>query len=440
MKILLIDVNCKSGSTGKIVYDLYTRSNAKGDETAICYGRGKKIREKNIFKFGLDLETIFHAFLTRITGYTGCFSYFSTRRLIKFIKKFRPDVVHMHELHAYFVNIPKLLNFLKKQDIRIVQTLHCAFAYTGKCGHHLECENWKNQCGNCPRLRRYVSTLFFDHTRRMFLAKKKAYTGFNDMTIVCPSEWLAGNAKMSFLKQYPVKVIRNGIDTSVFYPRDTSALRKRLGIKANEKIVLAVAPDLMKKEKGGEWVLKLSNIMKDSKVKFVMVGVDNVDFDCPNNVLVIKRTNNQDELATLYSLADVFVICSEMENFPTTCLEAQCCGTPICGFDVGGTMETTVSKQKRFVRYGDLDALHKLVTTILDSEIDKKYLAQAAIQMKQWPKITITSILLVAIKTEGNGLYYSLKYKTIKFRCVSARTIGKTAQKKYESSFNKRKL
>ena len=231
MRVLLIDVNCKSGSTGKIAYDLYRHVNDNGGEAAVCYGRGKKINEKNIYKFGLDWETYLHAFLTRITGFTGCFSYFSTKRLIRFIKKFKPVVVHIHELHAYFVNITQLLNFLKKQNIKVIHTLHCAFSYTGKCGHHLECEKWKESCGHCPHLKDYVSTICFDRTKHMIQEKKKAFTGFKDMTIVCPSQWLADFAKQSFLGQYPIKVINNGIDTDVFYPRESKDLRTKLGLK-----------------------------------------------------------------------------------------------------------------------------------------------------------------------------------------------------------------
>lgn len=379
MRVLLIDVNCKTGSTGKIVYDLYTQLNDNGDEAAVCYGRGKKIKEKNIFKFGIDLETYFHAFMTRLTGYTGCFSFFSTQRLIRYIKKFKPDVVHIHELHAYFVNVVKLLNFLKKQNIKVIHTLHCNFSYTGKCGYHLECDKWKEECGKCPRLKEYVSTSFFDHTKKMFLAKKKAFAGFNNLTIVCPSKWLASYAELSFLKQYPIKVVPNGINTEIFYYKDSSELRKKLDIADDEKIVLAVAPDLMSTIKGGEWVIKLASMMESERVKFIMVGVDNREFQHPSNVIVFNRTSNQDELASFYSLANLFLICSQKENFPTTCLEAQCCGTPVCGFDVGGTKETSIFENNRFVNYGDLDALKESVTKMLNETVNKKALSDRAI-------------------------------------------------------------
>lgn len=378
MKILLIDVNCKNSSTGKIVYDLYGQLMSNGHEAAICYGRGPKINERNIFKFGIDLETYFHALLTRITGYTGCFSYFSTKRLIRFIKKFKPDVVHIHELHAYFININALLNYLKKQNIKVVHTLHCAFSYTGKCGHHLDCNKWKTVCNNCPKIKEYVSTVFFDQTKKMFLKKKRAFTGFNDMTIVCPSNWLASFARESFLGQYPIKVINNGINTTIFYPRDTKNKRKELSILLDEKVVVSVAPNLMSNSKGGAFVLEIAKKARDLRWKFILVGVNESKINVPENVILLPKISNQNELAELYSLADAFVICSKMENLPTTCLEAQCCGTPVCGFDVGGTKETSVLEGDFFVEYGNLEKLFQVLNMLIISKTSKSEISALA--------------------------------------------------------------
>lgn len=381
MKVLLIDVNCKSGSTGKIVYDLYTQLTANGDEAAICYGRGKKIKENNIYKFGLDWETYLHAFLTRLTGYTGCFSYFSTKRLIRYIKTFKPDVVHIHELHAYFINVVQLLSFLKKQNIKVVHTLHCSFSYTGKCGYHFDCQKWKTGCGKCPRIKEYVSTLCFDHTKHMLLKKKRAFGGFKDMTIVCPSKWLANSVKESFLNNYRIETIPNGINTDVFHYNDAEKLRKKLSISDDKKVVLAVAPHIMSPIKGGASVMKLAKMMIEENVTFIMVGADDCSIEHPSNVILLGKTNDQNELAEYYSMADVFTICSEKENFPTTCLEAQCCGTPICGFDVGGTKETSVFDFNAFVKFGDLDSLRKAILAVIMNNADKETNSRRAISV-----------------------------------------------------------
>ncbi|RHO57307.1 glycosyltransferase [Eubacterium sp. AM05-23] len=357
MRVLQIDVNCKSGSTGKIAYDLHTQLIKDGHISAVCYGRGEKINEPNIYKFGYDLETKIHAGLTRMTGLTGCYSYFSTKRLLKFMRAFRPDVVHIHELHAYFVNLKPVIRYLKEKKIKTIWTFHCEFMYTGKCGYAYECENWKTECGKCPHLKDYPKSFFFDFTKKMFRDKKNLLSDFENLTIITPSQWLADRAKQSFLGDKGIQVIHNGVDTeNVFYPRNFEHLKKRHHL-TDEKIILAVAPDLMSERKGGRYVVELAEMMKGENVKFILIGVEDLSEKFPDNVIALGRTDNQIELAEYYSMADVFVICSERENFPTTCVEAICCGTPVCGFDVGGTKETTPVNFGLFVNYGDLNNL-----------------------------------------------------------------------------------
>ena len=351
MRVLQIDVNCKSGSTGKIAYDLHTQLIKDGHTSAVCYGRGEKIDEPNIYKFGYDLETKIHAALTRVTGLTGCYSYFSTKRLLRFMRAFKPDVVHIHELHAYFVNLKPVIRYLKEKKIKTIWTFHCEFMYTGKCGYAYECENWKTECGKCPHLKDYPKSFFFDFTKRMFRDKKNLMTDFESLTIITPSQWLADRVKQSFLGNKNIHVIHNGVDTeNVFYPRNFEHLKKRHHL-TDEKIILAVAPDLMSDRKGGKYVVELAKMMKDENVKFILIGVEDLSKKFPDNVIALCRTDNQVELAEYYSMADVFVICSERENFPTTCVEALCCGTSICGFDIGGTKETAPKELGSFVKY-----------------------------------------------------------------------------------------
>lgn len=378
LRILFIDVNCKQSSTGKIVYDLYTECRKKNFEAAICYGRGKRSNEPNIFKFGFDIETYFHAMMTRLTGITGCFSYFSTRRLLRLLERFKPDVVHIHELHAYFVNIKPVINYLKRHNINTIWTFHCEFMYTGKCGYSYECEKWESECKKCPHVKDYPASLYFDCTRKMFNEKKVMFEGFNNLIITTPSKWLADRVKKSFLKDKEIIVIHNGIDTeSIFYPRGFDHLKKKHNI-TNEKIVLAVAPDIMSDRKGGRFVIELAKKMKNENVKFVAIGVTNIEEKFADNVIALNRTENQQELAEYYSMADVFVICSCIENFPTTCLEALACGTPVCGFDVGGTKETAPAGYGLFVSFGDIGQLEKALRSLLDGSIKIKSIEECA--------------------------------------------------------------
>lgn len=365
MRILYIDVNCKNSSTGKIVYDLYTQARMDGHEAAVCYGRGPVIKEENIYKFGMDWETCIHAALTRITGWTGRFSPLSTRRLLKFMDEFQPDVIHLHEPHAYFMNLEPLFRYISEKKIPLVYTLHCEFAYTGKCGHAYACERWKTGCGNCPRLREYPKTLWFDHTAAMLREKEELLAAISKLIIATPSKWLADRASQSILKDRDIRIVHNGIDVqNVFHPRDYDYLREKHGLHG-ERIVLAVAPKLMSDSKGGRWVLKLAEKMSGENVKFILIGVDDLSEQFPSNVIALGRTSNQRQLAEYYSLADCFVICSERENFPTTCLEAFCCGTPVVGFATGGTAETVPAPYGRFCDFGNVDHLAELVRSTL---------------------------------------------------------------------------
>lgn len=271
-RVLLIDINCKNSSTGKIVYDLYQSIRADGRQAAVCYGRGPCVEGENIYKFGLDIETKVHAGLARITGYNGCFSPLSTQRLIDYIDEYNPDIIHIHELHAYFVNIKPLISHIKKKGIPVIWTFHCEYMYTGKCGYAYECMNFQKECGNCPAVREYPKSLFFDKTKQMLRMKKELLSEWN-FTIVTPSQWLADRVKSSFLKEKRIRVIHNGIDTDVFKPMDTSGLREKLGIAKDSKVVLAVAPDIMSERKGGKWVIELATLMEKEKIQFILIGV-----------------------------------------------------------------------------------------------------------------------------------------------------------------------
>ena len=381
MRILYINVICKHGSTGKITYDLYTQCKDDGHEAVVCYGRGPKLKEPDVYKFGLDWETNVHALLTRLTGVNGCWSFFSTRRLLKFMDAFKPDVVHLHEPHAYFVNLQPLYDYFAKRNIPLVYTFHCEYAYTGKCGYAYDCERWKTGCGNCPQVREYPASFFFDFTKQMFRRKQAQWENLKKVVITTPSGWLADRVRCSFLKDRDIRVVYNGVDTkNVFYRRDTKALREEHGL-TDEKIVLTVAPKLMGERKGGRWVVQLARQMKDENIKFIMVGIEDMSQKFPDNVIPIARTANQHKLAEYYSMADCFVICSDKETFSMTCAESLCCGTPIAGFCSGAPETVFLQPHAVFGTYGDLDELEKNVKLQLNAAFDREKLAKEMQQL-----------------------------------------------------------
>jgi len=369
MKILYIDVNCKNSSTGNIVYNLYKCCINNGIESRVCFGRGYKVKEKNIYKFGLDLETVCHAILTRISGYTGCYSFFSTIKLIKYIKKFNPDIVHIHELHAYFVNVKQLLMFLKKNGIPTVFTNHCEFLYTGKCGHSKFCDKYSKQCGNCPLLKEYPKSIFFDRTRHMLETKKRIFNEWDNISIVSPSLWLDSKINKSFLKDKKRYIIGNSIDTTIFNYKDIAKSSKN-------KIILSVGPDIMSDNKGGKRVLEIAKLLPE--FTFILIGDTRHTITDLNNVKIYPPILNKETLIKFYSNADCFLILSELETFPTTCIEAQCCGTKVIGYDVGGVKETILNNHGFVVRKLDKDSLVKGLKQILNSDYDKKIVSANA--------------------------------------------------------------
>jgi len=362
MRVMQIDVNYKYSSTGKIVSDLNQQLIAHGHQSFVCYGRGEKLVEPNVYKFGIDLETNIHALLTRITGLTGIYSPFSTARLIKQIKKFKPDVIHIHELHAYFVNHARLMKFIKKNKIPTVWTFHCEYMYTGKCGHAHDCTKFMTECHHCPQKKEYPKSLVFDFTRHMFRVKKSLFENFNPLTIVTPSNWLKERVEMSFLKEYPVEVIHNGIETDTLYlPKDANHLKIKHQLSDDTLIILSIAPSIMSPQKGGKLIFKLAEKLSDFNVHFIMIGADSMDMEIPKNVTLLGKIYDQQLISEYYNLADLFLIFSQKENFPTTAIESLSCGTPLLAFDTGGTKETASNGFGTFIQYGDLKKAEEMI-------------------------------------------------------------------------------
>ncbi|MDR0606675.1 MAG: glycosyltransferase [Bacteroidales bacterium] len=373
MKVLLINSVCKTGSTGKIVYDLYTELNKNDHEAAICYGRGQKVKEHNIYKFSSNWEVYLHVLLTKITGLTGCYSYFATRKLIKFIEKFQPDVIHLHSIIGYFVNDVFLLKYLKNSGVKIICTLHSEEFYTGKCGYTYECNKWLKECGNCPQRKVYPESLFFDFTNLMFCRKKKVMSNFNNIILTTPSKWLVDRVKLSFLKNKNIKIIHNGIDLTDFHIYNANELRKNLKIYESEKILLHVTPyNLLNERKGGKYIIELARKLEGKNIKIVVVGEKTDIDDLPENIIQVGKVYDKCLLAKYYSMADLMVITSKKETFSMVCAESLACGIPVIGFEAGAPSEVAPNGYGVFVKYGDVELLRKKILDYFSGSIKLK--------------------------------------------------------------------
>ena len=363
----------KTGSTGKITADLHNALKKKGIESVVCYGRGPKINEPNVYKTCSEVYSKFNNLISRFTGimYGGCF--FSTKRLINIIKKEKPDIVHLQCINGYFVNIYRLVNWLKKNNIKTVLTLHAEFMFTANCGHSFDCEGWKTGCGKCPKFKAETKSLLFDGTARSFKKMQKAFAGFKkeNLIIVSVSPWLMERAKQSPIlagKQHTV--VMNGLDTSVFYPREVGKLKLGLGID-DEKIIFHATPvfsDNPEHIKGGCYIIKLAEMLKGKNVKIIVAGSYPENLKVPDNILLLGKVSDQNRLAELYSVADITVIASKRETFSMVCAESLCCGTPVAGFKAGGPETISLPEYTEFADYGNIEMLYHIVLNQLKTE------------------------------------------------------------------------
>jgi putative colanic acid biosynthesis glycosyltransferase len=366
MKIAQIDVNYLHSSTGKIVGDLTTGLISRGHSAIAYFGRGSDPGIQSAHRVSTNTEVLLHAFATRFTGMTGSYSPIATRRLIRHLSNFNPDIVHLHDLHGYFINIGELVEYLKSNLTPTVWTFHCEFMYTGKCGYALDCEKWKTHCNDCPQLRCYPKSWFFDFTSQMFEQKRKIFEGFDHLHLIAPSTWLADRMQRSpLVGDKPITVIPNGFDIGIFHPKETHTLRKKLNLN-DESIVVAVGSNLFSEIKGGKWVLELATL--NPEIIFIMIGVTIAPTSLPANVRTIEPIHDQSLLAQYYSLGDVLLLTSAKETFSMVTAESLACGTPVIGFDSGAPKEVAPPGYGVFVPYGKIDELSSLLKSVISGK------------------------------------------------------------------------
>ncbi|MCL0061597.1 glycosyltransferase family 4 protein [Thermodesulfovibrionales bacterium] len=374
MKILTINTEFFRGGAALVARTLHNALNESSRFSSyFAYGRGPKVNKEKVFKFVWQLEVYFHAFLTRITGLQGYGSWFSTKRFQKFILKENFDLIHLHNFHGYYLDL-SFIKFLGKLNIPIIWTLHDGWPITGRCAYFFECNHWKIGCGNCSNLSWYPKT-YFDSSAFMWKRKKEYFTSEWNPIIVCPSQWLAEQIKKSYLNKYQTKVIPNGVNTEIFRPKDKINNKKELGISSGKKIILTIAADLKDERKGIKYFF---NSLKklDTKNYLVLTVGKKIDklTNFPFEIRQFGYISNQNFLADIYNIADIFCITSLDENFPITVLESMACGTPVVGFKTGGIIEQVTDNCGILVEPKNTEQLAEAMEKILkDEERRKKF-------------------------------------------------------------------
>jgi glycosyltransferase involved in cell wall biosynthesis len=369
MNVLQLNTFFNRGGAAQIARTIHKSLNKeKKYNSFFTYGRGDFITSEKVYKFSYKPEIYLHGLITRLTGYEGIGSYFSTKRLIKYIEINDIDLVHMNNIHGYYLDLG-FINYLKKNNYPVVWTLHDAWPFTGSCAYYFDCRKWQSGCGNCPHLKTYPEN-YIDQSKNMWIKKKKLFSLGWQPVIVNPSKWLADKVKKSFLKDHKIKVINNGININIFKPRDNTTIRKKLGISSEKKVILFVAADLGDERKGAKYFFEALSYLKNEDYMVVTIGkkykkqFKNIDIDIKQLGYIYEKV----KLSEIYSMSDLFCITSLDDNFPTTVLESLASGTPVVGFNVGGIPEQISGDCGIVVESRKSKELSKKVKLFLENE------------------------------------------------------------------------
>jgi glycosyltransferase involved in cell wall biosynthesis len=356
-KLLQISVVNNTGSVGRIMEEIGALAIANGWESYIAWGRRSGPSKSKLIRIGSAFSIYTHGLKTRLFDRHGFGSRYATQNLVRKIRRIKPDVMHLHVIHGYYLNIKALFRFLSEQRIPVVWTFHDCWAMTGHCVHFedIGCRKWQTQCCKCPASAAYPSSCFIDSSFRNYTDKKCLFNSVENLTIVPVCNWLKGIVEASYLQNKNIQVILNGIDTAVFKPVSSMRLREKLSLEG-KFIILAIA-NVWSKTKGLYDIFALSEKITADMI-IVMVGLTgNTIKELPPNIKAIPHTENIHELVELYSLSDVLVNPTYQDTFATINIEALACGTPVITYNTGGCAEIVDGETGIVVNRGDLAGL-----------------------------------------------------------------------------------
>lgn len=365
MRILLINTFIGVSSTGNLTFEIYKNNLKNGDECIIAYGREDRRNCENKYQISNRLDYSAHAFLTRITDLNGFGSVFTTKKFVKFIDKFAPDVIHLHNIHGYYVNLKILFEYISEKKIPLVWTFHDCWPFTGHCPYYsnINCEKWKKGCYKCPKKRQHPASYVLDNSSYNYKIKNKLFHLPEAMVITPVSEWLTEQVKDSFLKDVEIETVYNGVDLDVFKPRN-SDFRQRYGLE-NKIILLGVAINWVP-TKGLADLIKLADRLSN-EYQVVVVGLDDDQRNTlPSNILGFGRTENAIQLAEIYSAADIFINPSREETFGMVTAESLACGTPAIVYNATASPELVDSKTGIVVECGDINAIISSIEELMN--------------------------------------------------------------------------
>lgn len=361
MKLLQINTTVNSGSTGRIAEDIGIVSQKQGFYSYIAYGQGNRPSRSELVKIGTQKDIYMHGLQTLLLDRHGLASVNATKEFVGQLHEISPDVIGLHNLHGYYINYPILLDYIKRANVPVVWTFHDCWPFTGHCAYfeRVGCKKWKTHCHECP-LQKYYPKSYRDRSFKNFIDKQQAFLGIEKLKIITPSHWLKDLVKESFLKDYDVEVIHNGIDLEKFRVLDNIT---------KEKIILGVA-SIWDDRKGLKDFIRLNEVLPEG-YKIVLIGLKTKQIkNLPSGIVGIKRTESIDELVEWYNRASVFVNPTYVDNFPTTNIEALACGTPVITYNTGGSPEAIDCNTGVVVEKGNVEELLCGVMEVLQEGSD----------------------------------------------------------------------
>lgn len=378
MKIAQINATYgSSDSTGRNVKELHNFFKTNGCESKVYVTRADADDlnpNSDVTIFSNKVDGKIHALLSRITGYQGSFSRIETKRLIKAIKKYNPDVIILNVLHSNCINFKLLFGYIAREHVPVLFVLHDCFFFTGHCCHYVDvkCEKWKEECGGCPSMKKWNKSLFFDTSRKSLMDKKKWYSNIRKKGVIAVSHWMEGEAHKSILSKAKIYTIYNWVDQSVFKP--VSSFPEEWRIFGEKKIALAVA-SVWGEDKGINEIKQLALECPDLIIVMVGTNVDGVD--SIENIYMVGKVTDNTKLAEYYSAASVFLNPSKQETFGKTTAEALSCGTPVVTYKTTACTELVDDTRGALAEPGDISEYISKVKDVLKN--GKEYYTNAAL-------------------------------------------------------------
>lgn len=366
-------------STGRIMQEIGELAMQHGWRSCIAYSKGRdgiKSCQSEVIPVGNKWSTIWHGLETRLFDRHGLASNEATRLFVKQIQELKPDVIHIHNIHGYFLNYQILFDFLAKSNIPVVWTVHDCWLYTGHCYYYsyAGCNKWQTGCGHCPQKKEFPASWLTDRSHQNYEDKKQAFTSLplDQLTIVPVSEWIREEMQHSFLRNNQFHVIHNGINTNIFNIYNPEQVKQKYGL--NGKHILLGVASIWSREKGFDDCIQMADLLHPDEM-LVLVGVrPEQQKRLKKNMLGIPRTENIHQLAELYAAADAFINPTWQDNYPTVNLEAIACGTPVVTYRTGGSIEAITDQTGFIVPQGNVKEM--LEAARLISQRGKAYYQQ----------------------------------------------------------------